>query len=452
VSTLTRRGFLAGAAGAAGALAVGSRAAAAPDSFDGSIRVLGVGYDMNSPGVLERAQQDLGFEVISVSRQPSDIQRLVAEQPESFDVFSCFAQDIAEFWTSGNLQPMEIARFKRWVGVSPLYKVGKVQAGAACRYGQGDAAFRRLYVDPARSGRWPSAAGTPPSVAGELVQWVNEKTGKRVGPEPRLSTGLPHCFNYDSFGYNSRLLAKRPAELSWAELLNSRWRRRVALNGVDPQGGLQDTANAVQSAGLMRFGDLGSPTRKEIDRLVKLLLVYRKRGQFFNVWRQPSDAVEWMQSGKIVVSAMWAYHIAALAALGFPVRQAAPREGYRGFAGLFSISGAVTDPAQLEACYAFLNWWHSGFAGGVITREGYYSAVQATTRAFLTPGEYGYWINGKPADQTYPGPYGDKSVQKGRVRDGGSFVSRACRVSSWNSTPRQQPYFLERWQEFISGF
>jgi putative spermidine/putrescine transport system substrate-binding protein len=159
-----------------------------------------------------------------------------------------------------------------------------------------------------------------------------------------------------------------------------------------------------------------------------------------------------MRSGKIVVSAMWAAQIATLSALGFPVRQAAPREGYRAFAGLISISAAVTDPAQLDACYAFLNWWQSGFAGSVLMRGGYYSAVQGTTRPFVTPGEYAYWIGGKPADRTYPGPYGDNSVPKGRTRDGGSFQSRACRLSSWNSTPRQQQYFLGRWQEFVSSF
>ena len=284
------------------------------------------------------------------------------------------------------------------------------------------------------------------------MEWANEKTGNRVGREPRMATGLPHCFNFDSFGYNADVLAKRPGELSWKELLNPRWRRRVALNGVDPQGGLQDAANIVQAAGLMRIRDFGNPTRNEIDRLVKILIAYRRRGQFFNVWRQPSDVVDWMQSGKVVVSAMWANQIATLAALGFPVRQAVPREGYRAFAGLMSISAAVTDPAQLDACYAFLNWWHSGFAGSVVMRYGFYSAVQGTTRRFVTPGEYAYWIDGKPADRTYRGPYGDKSVRRLRVRDGGSFTRRVCRISSWNSTPRQQPYFLERWQEFISGF
>jgi len=61
-------------------------------------------------------------------------------------------------------------------------------------------------------------------------------------------------------------------------------------------------------------------------------------------------------------------------------------------------------------------------------------------------------MEGKGADQAYLDPSGDPSVAKGRHRDGGSFFSRACRISSWNSTPRQQDYFIGRWAEFIASF
>ena len=414
--------------------------------------MLGLGYDLPDQ-IREQAKQALGYEIKSTAPSPPDIQHLVQQEPATWDIFSCFQQDVAEFWPWGNLQPVEIARLRRWKEITPLYKLGRAQpARTRCAYGQGDAAFRRLYVDPNRSGRWRSAPRVPASVKRELVQWVNESTAKPVGPEPKFCTGVPGTFNFDSFGYNSGSSTKQPEKLSWAELLNGRWKGRVGLNGFDSQGGLQDMANAVQAAGLMRFGDLGDPTRKEIDRLAKLLLSYRKRGQFFNVWPQGGNPVEWMQNKKVVVCTMYASMIASLSALGFPVRQADPPEGYRAFGGLLSISKAVTDPVQLDACYDFLNWWHSGFAGAFLLRAGYYNAVQSTSRQHMTPGEYAYWMDGKPADQTYAGPFGDKSVAEGRVRDGGSFIRRACRISSWNSTPRQQRYFIGRWAEFISSF
>ena len=449
---LSRRRFLTGIAAAAGALtARAGRAGAARETSDGTIRVLGLGYDLPEQ-IRKQAQQDLGFAISSTGGSPGDIQRLVTQEPATWDIFSCFQQDVAEFWPTGNLRPVEIARIRRWKDITPLYKLGRARPATRCPYGQGDAAFRRLYVDPGRSGRWRNAPGVPASTRRELVQWVNESTGKPVGPEPKFCTGVPGTFNFDSFAYNSGVFKKQPEVVSWAELLNVRWKGRVGLNGYDSQGGLQDMANAVQAAGLMRFVDLGDPTRKEIDSLVKLLLSYRKRGQFFNIWPQGGDPVEWMLNKKVVFCTVYASHIASLSAGGFPVRQADPPEGYRAFGGLLSISASVTDPAHLEACYDFLNWWHSGFPGMFLLRAGYYNAVQSTIRQHMTPGEYAFWMDGKAADQTYAGPFGDKSVAKGRHRDGGSFVSRARRISSWNSTPRQQDHFLRRWAEFLSSF
>lgn len=453
MTALTRRDLLLGAAAAAGALAIRpDRAVSAPVLFDGKIRVLGLGYDLR-PAIRKRAEQDLGLKIVSTAESPSVIHRLVSQQPASFDVFSCFQQDIAEFWATGNLQSVEIGRVERWQDITPLYTLGKAQPrNTRCAYGQGEAAFRRLYVDPDSTGRWRSAPGVPATVKRRLVEWVDESTGKPVGTEPKFCTGVPSTFNFDSFGYNTRVLGKR-AELSWAELLNVRWRGRVGLNGFEPHVGLQDTANAVQAHGLMRFGDLGDPTRSEIDRLVKILLAYRKRGQFFDIWPQGGDPVEWMQDGKVVLCTMYTDQIESLATLHVPVHQAVPREGHRAFAGLLAVSSAVKDKARLDACYAFLNWWHSGFAGAVLLREGYYNAVQATSRRFMTaPGEYAYWTEGRSADNAYPDPYGNKSVEKGQIRDGGSFERRACRISSWNSTPRQEQYFLNRWKEFLSSF
>jgi putative spermidine/putrescine transport system substrate-binding protein len=448
---LNRRDFLLAGAAAAGGLAVRpSRAVAASAAFDGEIRVLGIGYD-RIDAILERAHRDLGFRVVSRIEDPPVIQRLVRQQPASFDIFSCFSQDAAQFWATGNLQPVEIAKLHRWREVSPLYKLGRAQPRTRCAYGQGDAGFRRLYVDPDRSGRWRSAPRVPAEVQGLLVQWFDESTGKTVGPEPSFCTGSPGTFNFDSFGYRADILKKRPEQLSWAELLNRRWRRRVALIS-DYVVGLQDTGHAVQAVGLMRFGDLTNPTRSEIDRLVKLLLRYKKQGQFFNLWAQFGDLIKWMQAGQVVVGSAFAVQIAALAALKVPVRQAAPREGYRAFAGLVSISSEVREPRKLDACYAYLNWLHSGFAAAKLLQEGYYSAVQGTSRRFMAPGEYAYWIEGKPADRAYAGPFGDTSVRKGQVRDGGSLVQRACRISSWNTTATQDSHLFERWQQFTSTF
>jgi putative spermidine/putrescine transport system substrate-binding protein len=441
VGELTRRAVLERSAAAAAALAVSAapNARSAPENFDGTIRIVGIGYDLLEP-IRKRAETELGLRIVSTVDFPATLERLVRQRPGDFDVFSGFNSSVDPLWAVGSFQPVEIARIERWTEVTPLLKLGKVRPGdRPCTYGQGDAVLRKLYVDPDRSGRWRSARHTPAQLDGLIVEWENETTGKAAGAEPLFCTGVPHIFNFDSLGYDARAIRKRPSLVSWAELLNSRWRGRVGL-AQSHEVGLLDAGNAARAAGLLRIADLGNLTRGEIDRLVKLLLL----------WSDFGSPIQWMQGGRIVISSMYALQISSLVARGLPVRQAAPPEGYRAFSGMLFISSEVRDRAKLEACYRFLNWWQSGFAGSVLLRQGYFSAAQAPTRRFVARGEFDYWLHGKAADRNYAGPFGDVSVRKGQVRDGGSFEKRACRISVWNS--RDAPYVEQRWQDFASSF
>ena len=106
-------------------------------------------------------------------------------------------------------------------------------------------------------------------------------------------------------------------------------------------------------------------------------------------------------------------------------------------------SSAITDPARLQAAYDYINWGHAGYAGALGMRLGYYDAVQATSRRFVEPAEWDYWIAGKPAAKDLPGPFGDVTIRKGQVRDGGSFTRRA-----WNSIYREHAYQERRWRDF----
>jgi putative spermidine/putrescine transport system substrate-binding protein len=449
---LTRREFLAGAAATSSALAAGlGRAAAAQAAFDGTIRVATLPYDLLEP-IRKRAEKDLRLSIVCACDTQATIERWGRQQPGSYDVFSSVNSNMGSLWPDGAFQPVEIARVRRWREITPLLRLGKVRPGDPhCTYGEGDAAFRRLYVDPDRSGRWRSAPGTPPELDGLIVEWIDEATGKPVGPEPRYCTGVPHVFNFDSLGYNARVIRKRPEQVSWAELLNRRWRGRAALYD-DADIGFADASCAARAAGLVRIADFGNPTRKEIDALVKVLFVLKRQRQFFTVWDSTSAAVEMVHEGDIVISTMFAFQISSLAARGLDVRQAAPPEGYRAFCGLLSISSEVADQAKLEACYDFINWWHSGFAGAFLMRQGFFNAVQETSRRFAAPGEYAYWIEGKPADRNYAGVFGGTSVRKGQVRDGGSFARRACRIWVWRSRPKEREYRDQRWREFVSSF
>ena len=57
-------------------------------------------------------------------------------------------------------------------------------------------------------------------------------------------------------------------------------------------------------------------------------------------------------------------------------------------------------------------------------RLGYYLAVQATSRSFVDPAEWDYWIGGKPAAKDLPGAFGDvTSASLGSARGPSSSVT-----------------------------
>jgi putative spermidine/putrescine transport system substrate-binding protein len=454
--TLTRRALFAKGGAAAGAVALGAaapgRALAGPGvrgSFTETLHILGCGV-AEFPPIKQQAEKDLGFTIAFEVTDPDSCVEKAITQPASFDVMSYYHFGYDLVWPRGSLRPIDTRRIARWPQVSDLFKRGKLRPhDPRCTYGDGDAPFRSMYV--ADSGRYLSAPDKP---AGpwRIVEWIDEGTGRPHHglPEPRYVNGIPTIFNADSIGYNSRVIDRPPERVSWAELVNARWKGRVALfSGA--QVALLDTAMAAEGAGLMRFKNKGNMTRAEIDRLVKILIRLKKQGQFHRFWVLPDEPIEFMRSEEVVVEAMWTYHVIGLQRQGFPVKYASPPEGFRGWSGALAISSAITDPDRLQAAYDYINWWQDGWAGAFMMRLGYYSAVQSTSRGFADPAEWDYWIAGKPAAKHLRGAFGDATIRKGAVRDGGSFAKRACRFACWNSVFRQRAYEERRWRAFVTA-
>jgi len=254
-------------------------------------------------------------------------------------------------------------------------------------------------------------------------------------------------------GYNGDVIQREPAEVNWDELLNPEWRGRVAVLN-DPSIGMQDVANAAVAAGMMEFEDLGNMTQEEIDGLIKILLDLKEKGQFRAFWTTFDESVTLMQSGEVVIESMWSPAVALLQSSGHPTRYASPAGGFRGWAGGHGIMTHVTeDASKYQAALDYINWWHSGEPGAIMMRQGYYNVVQETSREFVEPFEWDYWIDGKPAAEPIPNPFGQETegIPVGSVRDGGAFVDRACVYSSWNSLMDEQQYQVQRWNEFLAA-
>ena len=118
-------------------------------------------------------------------------------------------------------------------------------------------------------------------------------------------------------------------------------------------------------------------------------------------------------------------------------------------AGL-AISAKVTG-SQLDAAYEYLNWWLDGWAGAFVARQGYYMSVPENVKKHLEPEEWDYWYMGKPAAKELPDPFDTIIVEKGEVRDGGSYWDRMSAVACWNAVMDEDRYMVRKWNEFIAA-
>jgi putative spermidine/putrescine transport system substrate-binding protein len=321
-----------------------------------------------------------------------------------------------------------------------LYKLGRYEPGdPGCSVGEGDAPFRLLY------------ASTPHETS-ERVRWgAGDGTGAR-GLEPVAVTGSPTQLALESFGYDTDALAREPAELSWAELFNRAWAGRVALTD-DPVAGFQQAALAASSAGLLDVASPARPTLEELDGLTRILLELQRAGHFRAFPSTFDESVDLIAGKEVVLEPLSPPALGLLQASGFPVRQAAPGEGYRAWAGLLFLSReALRDPSRLQACYDYAAWWLSGVPGSLLMRQGYVNAALQTSLEIgtVSQDEWDYWIGGEPAGSDLATPFGEGSITTGDRLDGGSLEARACSISTWlSSFGENAGHAAERWATVV---
>jgi putative spermidine/putrescine transport system substrate-binding protein len=385
-----------------------------------TLRVLGTEITLLE-SVRLRAEADLGITLVFENLDFVSAQRKAAIQPETYDVYDqCFHNlDIVWFWRA--IQSIDIARIARWGEISDLTKTGRIHSGAAI--GRGDAPVAKLFAQPNRS------LGSAPS--------------------GRISM-LPTVHNLDSFAYNANLVdGHLEPSASWGALFDERWAGRVAL--VDePAIGVFDAALAAQARGEVHFNDIGNMSTSEIDRLIGFLAERKRAGYFCGFWKTSVEAAEMMLAGQSAIQSMWSPGVSLLRRRGFPVREAAPQEGYRAWHGGMCLSAHLSGRA-LDVAYDYLNWWLDGWAGAVMARQGYYMSIPERVRKFLSPAEWNYWYEGEPASEELAGPDGETTISRGETRSGGAYRQRASRIAIWNTTMDEHNYLVRRWSQLVGS-
>ena len=422
--TFSRRTVLKGAA-ATGGLALGSGAVTgfptiwAQNIKDVTLRQFGTGVS-NLNEVAAKVKEDLGFTLEMTALDSDSVAQRAATQPKSFDIADIEYWICKKVWPAGNLQAMDVSKIKNYDKIVGIFKSGKLTPESAIA--QGTAPHSVGFVD--------GPDGT--SFAKEETGWM---------------TLIPTIYNADTLGIRPDLIG-RPIE-SWTELLNPEFKGKASILDISSIG-IMDAAMVCEAMGEVKYGDKGNMTREEIDKTMAIFTEAKQAGQFRAFWKSFDESVNLMASGEVVIQSMWSPAITAVRSKGIPCVYQPLKEGYRSWGGGIGLSKNLSGLA-LEAAYEYINWYLSGWVGGFLMRQGYYSAVPETSKNFMTEDEWGFWFEGKPAQSDVKNPQGQVMEKAGAVRDGGSFYDRMGRVACWNAVMDENQYMVRKWNEFVAA-
>ena len=415
----SRRSILQGGAAAIAASTLPAPMIWAQEIKNVTLRQFGTGVsNLNEVG--QKVKEDLGFTLEMTALDSDSVTQRAATQPDSFDIADIEYWICKKVWPTGNLQALDTKKIKNYDKIVGIFRDGKLSADSVIA--QGTAPHTVGFVESEGS----------KSFAKEQTQWM---------------TLIPTIYNADTLGIRPDLI-KRPIE-SWAELLNPEFKGKASILDISAIG-IMDMAMVCEAMGEIHYGDKGNMTKAEIDKTIGIFTEAKRAGQFRAFWKSFDESVNLMASGEVVIQSMWSPAITAVKTRGIPCVYQPLREGYRSWGGGIGLSKSLKGIA-LDAAYEYINWYLSGWVGGFLMRQGYYSAVPETSKDFMTADEWGYWFEGKAAAGDITSPFGDKLAGAGESRDGGSFAERMGRVACWNSVMDENQHMVRKWNEFIAS-
>jgi putative spermidine/putrescine transport system substrate-binding protein len=294
-------------------------------------------------------------------------------------------------WDEKLIQPIDLSRVPNWKRAPRLFQEG--QQTPSSPVGFGDNPGRLMYADAAKT----------------------------------KAKYIPYMYQFDSIGYNPDRVPAQNNVLSWGELFNPKWRGKVALYGIDWLGML-DAALGMHALGLLKAQDLTNLTEKEVDTVILFLKEKKKEGHFRAFWKAFGELVNLMASQEVWIADAWWPTVVEVRKKGVPCRYAEAVEGYRAWAVGSSLSATAKN---VDGAYEWINFWLEGFAGARQSELGFYSPVDSYTK--------------------YLAPDLVRELYEGVGRDGGSVERRNAKIFVWNTKPKNQEYYTDKWNEFLAS-
>ncbi|MDJ0860134.1 MAG: extracellular solute-binding protein [Dinoroseobacter sp.] len=407
-----------------GAAAVAASALPAPmvwgqETKDITLRQFGTGVS-NLNEVAAKVKEDLGFTLEMTALDSDSVTQRAATQPDSFDIADIEYWICKKVWPTGNLQAMDTSKIANYDKIVGIFRNGKLTPESVIAQGTA-----------------PHSVGFTTGVDG--TSFVDEESG--------WMTLIPTIYNADTLGIRPDLIG-RPIS-NWSELLNPEFKGKASILDISSIG-IMDMAMVVESMGEYTYPDKGNMTKEEIDMTLGIFTEAKQNGQFRAFWKTFDESVNLMASGEVVIQSMWSPAITAVRSQGIPCVYQPLEEGYRSWGGGIGLSASLSG-MELDAAYDYINWYLSGWVGGFLMRQGYYSAVPETSKNFMSEDEWGFWFEGKPAVGDITNPFGQVMEKAGAVRDGGSFYDRMGAVACWNAVMDENQYMVRKWNEFVAA-
>ena len=407
---------LAGAAAGSGAI-TGFPTIWAQNIRNITLRQFGTGVS-NLNALADKVKQDLGFTLQMTALDSDAVSQKAVTQPRSYDIADIEYWICKKIFPAGVLQPMDVKRIKNYDKIVPIFTTGRLAPES--RIAQGTAPHTVSFVEGPASTKFAS----------QPSGWM---------------TLIPTIYNADTLGIRPDLVG-RPIR-NWRDLVDPAFKGKSSILNI-PSIGIMDAAMVMESLGRIKYGDKGNMTRNEIEKTTAFLIEAKRAGQFRAFWKSFDESVNLMASGEVVIQSMWSPAVSAVRSRGIACTYQPLEEGYRAWGGGLGLSKNLSG-MELDAAYDYINWYLSGWAGAYLNRQGYYSAVLDTAKENMTPDEWGFWMEGKPAQSDIKSPDGKVVEKAGAVRDGGSFAERMGQVACWNSVMTEDRFLVQKWNEFV---
>lgn len=370
------------------------------------------------PQIAQQAKEDTGIELDFQVHPNEDLLKLAVTQPNSLDLLEIAFDSLPFLIDLNKIRGIDANRLSRLEDVSPVFYAGNEGASPA----QAD-------------GRSPS----------DLCHLTAETSGRPTHRNSDWLTAIPVTFNADSLGV---LMGQvRPSPTHWKALLDPVFAGQVAITGIASIG-IIDAAMALESRGDRSYANKSNMSREDITFTVDRLIRLKKEGHFKGIWRTFPESINLMRDQGVVIQSMWAPAITKLRAVGLDCRMVDLIEGYRGWARGLTFPRNI-DQYKRDMAYDLFNWYLEGYPGAVLSRQGYYSSTPRQTRRHLSPAEWDYWYEGKPAREPVHSPQHDIIGSPGETRPGGSMERRITKITCWNSFMREHRYLRREWQRFL---